>query len=976
MKETTVVIIGGGATGTGILRDLSMRGVPAVLFEQGGLCHGTSSRFHGLLHSGGRYAVSDQEAAAECIIENRIVRRIGRQCVRETEGFFVLTDQDDPAYVDKWVAGCQAAGITAKEISVKEALRLEPALNPRIRRVFEVPDGAVDGFRLVLHNAMSARRYGGEFHTYHEVLGIASEGGRVTGVDVVNRQTGEAMRVACQVVVNATGSWSGQMAATAGLHVPLTPDKGTLIVFNHRCSSHVINRLHPSSDGDIFVPNGSVTIFGTTSQTVEDPADTSSSTDETLRLLDLGRPLFPDIDRFRILRVFAGTRPLYTPGSQEGRAVSRGFHISDHAEDGLDGLLTIFGGKFTTYRLMAEKMADMVCARLGVTAPCRTAEEPLIPDPSQEELNRARKIFLPQGIGLVADRLGDDFADCLEKNAGTEQKANPLVCECEMVSMAELRYVAGLPSTHSLNDVRLRTRMGMGTCQGTFCALRTASALAENGVRFAGDPLADMRRFVQERWKGTRPVFWGQLAREMEMARSLYAGTLGTEPGSAEIPETGAGAPTLSEKTFSSRRLRSTSLADTVVVGAGLAGLFAALNAARAGRRVTLIARGAGSLHISAATVDVLGMTSGGPVLGDPLSHMERLPKTHPYQLLGRAKVERALRIFLDLTREGGWAYAGAGEDGQFRNSLLPTAIGTEKTSCLFPASLDPAPLAKARKIRVLGITGLRDCMPGMAEGNLRRLLSWSGRELCSGWLPSPCQGGARVITALDVARALESSDCPEFLAALKQAAAGQDAVLLPPVAGTKPDDAVWKRLCEAAGCPVVEMTGLPPGVTGMRLGRFLLGELRRAGVTILENTEVTGFERSGDRVTALRTTHEDGDRRYEAENYVLATGGIVSGGLILEPDRARDSVLGLTVSLPAETAGRALANPFGLQPFALLGIPVLRTLEPTLDGETPCLRNLRCAGRILAGYDPAYDRSGNGVALATGCQAVLEPWL
>ena len=80
VKHTTVVIIGGGATGIGILRDLSMRGVKAILLEQGGIASGASSRYHGLLHSGGRYAVKDNEAAKECIEENMILRRIGKEC--------------------------------------------------------------------------------------------------------------------------------------------------------------------------------------------------------------------------------------------------------------------------------------------------------------------------------------------------------------------------------------------------------------------------------------------------------------------------------------------------------------------------------------------------------------------------------------------------------------------------------------------------------------------------------------------------------------------------------------------------------------------------------------------------------------------------------------------------------------------------------------------------------------------------------
>ena len=118
MLETTVVVIGGGATGMGILRDLCMRGVSAVLLEQAGLAHGTSSRFHGLLHSGGRYAVNDIESARECLRENRIIRRIGRQCVEETEGFFALAPQDDPDYVPGWENACRQAGIDAQEVDV------------------------------------------------------------------------------------------------------------------------------------------------------------------------------------------------------------------------------------------------------------------------------------------------------------------------------------------------------------------------------------------------------------------------------------------------------------------------------------------------------------------------------------------------------------------------------------------------------------------------------------------------------------------------------------------------------------------------------------------------------------------------------------------------------------------------------------------------------------------------------------------
>src|SRR4030067_3625814 len=130
--QTDILVIGGGATGTGVLRDLAMRGFKCILLERRDLAYGTSGRFHGLLHSGGRYVVKDLQAARECYEENRILRRIMPHCLEDTGGFFVLTPWDDSRYAPRFLEGCRQAGIPVEDIPISQMLKEEPLLNPSI----------------------------------------------------------------------------------------------------------------------------------------------------------------------------------------------------------------------------------------------------------------------------------------------------------------------------------------------------------------------------------------------------------------------------------------------------------------------------------------------------------------------------------------------------------------------------------------------------------------------------------------------------------------------------------------------------------------------------------------------------------------------------------------------------------------------------------------------------------------------------
>src|SRR6202521_3145336 len=262
--QTEVLVIGGGSTGSGVARDAAMRGFSTVLVERRDLADGTTGRFHGLLHSGGRYAVKDPSAAIECINENRILRKIAPDCIEETGGFFVATPWDDPAFGDRFLAGCRSTGVPVHEVSVDEALRREPSLHPGIKRAFTVPDAAIDPWKLVWSNVRSAQEHQARVLTYHRVLSLDVAGGKVVGAVLRDERSGEEISVHAEVVVNAAGAWAGQIAAFTGGEDPVLPGKGVLIATNYRLVRLVLNRCKMPGDGGNIDPNRTTCVIGTT----------------------------------------------------------------------------------------------------------------------------------------------------------------------------------------------------------------------------------------------------------------------------------------------------------------------------------------------------------------------------------------------------------------------------------------------------------------------------------------------------------------------------------------------------------------------------------------------------------------------------------------------------------------------------------------------------------------------------------------
>jgi len=417
---TNVCVIGGGATGLGVARDLAMRGLDVRLIERGRLGGGTTGHTHGVLHSGARYADTDPAGARECIAENRTVRRLAPAAVEDTGGLFVQFEGDED-YLEAKREACRAVDIPADRLDADTLRERAPELRETATGGLAVPDGVVRPTRLVAALADDCRRRGVAIHDGTAVTDVHTDGDRVTGVvaaadgdGAIGSHPGDgAGRIPADHVVNATGAWAGQVAAMAGASLEMRPTKGAMVVIDRPVSA-VINRCRPPADGDLVVPLGSQSVLGTTSAAVDDPDDYEREVAAVERLVAEADAMVP-VSGADVESTYWGVRPI-PAGAGRGRDASRGFRVVDHADadadadtDGVAGLTSVVGGKLTTFRLMAEATADLVADRAGVDADCRTAGVALRAGDDVTRLDALAREFgivAPADAPVVADAAG------------------------------------------------------------------------------------------------------------------------------------------------------------------------------------------------------------------------------------------------------------------------------------------------------------------------------------------------------------------------------------------------------------------------------------------------------------------------------------------------------------------------------------------------------------------------------------------
>ena len=398
-----------------------------------------------------------------------------------------------------------------------------------------------------------------------------------------------------------------------------------------------------------------------------------------------------------------------------------------------------------------------------------------------------------------------------------------------------------------------------------------------------------------------------------------------------------------------------------MVVGAGVAGLTAALRLAERGRRVLVLAHGVGSTHLAPGRVDVLaradGQTVDRPVeaLG---SFIDAHPE-HPYSRVGATGVVAAAEWF--RARLG---YVGSLEE----NFVLPTAIGAPKRSALVPESAAEGDLRGGGRFLIVGFAGLKDFFPELCAANLERVARVRTRTV---ELNVPLNG-ERDVSALGFARRFDDERFREAVAGeLRAWVAPGERIGFPAVLGLRDVRAVRRDLAERLRASVFEIPTLPPSVPGIRLYDALSAALRNAGGRLVVGSRVLGARTSAGRIEALVAEAAGHTVDHYAKAFVLATGGFASGGLELGSDgEVRETVLGLPVAGVPAAGERFSPNYFGEHPFARVGLAVDEQLRPLVDGGSAAYENVHAAGATLAGAEPWREGSGDGISVATGFAA------
>jgi glycerol-3-phosphate dehydrogenase subunit B len=399
--------------------------------------------------------------------------------------------------------------------------------------------------------------------------------------------------------------------------------------------------------------------------------------------------------------------------------------------------------------------------------------------------------------------------------------------------------------------------------------------------------------------------------------------------------------------------------------------LIAAHTAARAGKQVKIVTKGLGATHWHAGSIDVLGYypNSATPVQRplETIRDLTRAQPQHPYAILN-GTLPDALKNFVTLAQELGLPYAGAANDGD--NLWLPSPVGAARPTFLAPRAQLAGDLRRPEPMLIVGLRGMRDFYPELIAENLTK----QGHRARAAFLPLDLITERHDSNTVHLASALDDpARRARLAAALKQLAQPGERIGLPAILGLDAHAAALDDLQAQVGAPIFEIPTLPPSVPGVRLTNALRNRLRQLGVRVEINADVIGFHAEKDRVLWIESDASGRPLKHRAEKFLLATGGILGGGINSDhTGKVWEVVFNLPLTTPhdrGEWFRARFFDPAG-HPIFRAGVPVNREFQPVDANGGRVYENAWAAGNILAHADPILERSLEGIAIATGSAA------
>jgi glycerol-3-phosphate dehydrogenase subunit B len=407
---------------------------------------------------------------------------------------------------------------------------------------------------------------------------------------------------------------------------------------------------------------------------------------------------------------------------------------------------------------------------------------------------------------------------------------------------------------------------------------------------------------------------------------------------------------------------------DVIVIGIGLAGLTASLRLAQAGQKVLVLAKGVGGTHLDGGAIDLLGYDN--ELVTNPIQAIDKFISSkprHPYSNT-RGTLQLALDWFKSEFERSGYPFIGDQES----NLLLPSAIGVPRPTYLAPQTMVKGDLRKGGNTVVVGFSNLKDFFPSMCAENLSSQCKNLGIRLDVRALsikPPHFQGADT--SPMDFTRAFErESFRSQFAEILRPQIKANEVVGLPALLGLDANQ-VWSDLESRLGAGVFEIPLLPPSIPGMRIFDRMVGMLRSAGGRIQMGFPVVDAIVEGERIVSVSTASATQPQIWRARNYVLATGGISSGGIQVDSHgAASEPIFGLPLLGQPPREARYSRNYFDSHPMSKIGLQVDTDARPVGADGTPVYENLRAVGGMIGGAEPWKEKSGEGIAIVTGFAA------